>query len=844
MKSTQPSSSNGSARTPLRNGPLSDSEPSLLTRALEAYRELLEAGQRPDRAAFVARYPEVADALTDCLAGLEMVYAAAAAGETDQARELPGEVVIAPGSPLADFRIVREVGRGGMGIVYEAEQISLGRRVALKVLPLAAALDPRRLQRFRNEAHAAAQLQHPHIVPVYAIGQEHGVHYYAMQFIDGVTLAEVIRRFQHDTRVPARDRTQTAEPGSAASTIVPFVPGPAMLLNSTVGSREFFRSAAVLGLQAAEALEQAHQLGIVHRDIKPANLMLDDRGHLWVADFGLARQVGEADNLTHTGDLLGTIRYMSPEQAEARHGLVDQRTDVYALGITLYELVTRRPAFLATEREELLRQVCRDDPRQPRRVDPRVPVDLETIILKAASKEPESRYATARELADDLGRFLRNEPIRARPTGTSERIVKWCRRRPAVVRTAVLLAMALALVLVGATILIWRAKRQADQAARELKAQAEFAQQVFDGIYAHADQIFMTMSDADIVQQHLFEKALEYYERLAAQSPSEAAAIHVKIAVLHSKLALALAEQGRHAQADVSWQKMRDALAAVPAEARENPRYHYTWCIYHHAQAKKLSEAGDYVKAKQELKEAFTLLDPLLKNDPANLEYRYQFAGCTNQQALTLTATGHIAEARKEYSRALQVLRQLREEHPKMPWIALPLAQTYNNYANLLQASIGARPGNSGTLPSLAAGAVGTMPGCMPLGFIMLVRYPLLVELGAIRETADAYGQAITLLQNLSQQYATYPAPRFELAQAWNNLGRLLARIGDRNTALIAYRRALLNFQELAEVFPGVPIYQARFAGVQKNMAELVSPPKAPAGTHAGHPKPVQPIRR
>ena len=243
---------------------------------------------------------------------------------------------------LGDYRLVRELGRGGMGIVYEAEQVSLGRRVALKVLPFAAALDPSQLRRFQTEAHAAAQLHHTNIVPVFSVGCERGVYYYAMQFIDGRTLAQVVL-----------DQQRAVPPGHEPSW--PHS-GPSAL--GTTSDRARFRLVAELGIQAAEALDHAHRLGIVHRDIKPANLLLDVRGNLWITDFGLARLQDEA-GLTLTGDLLGTLRYMSPEQALAHRGAVDHRTDIYALGVTLYELLTLRPAMAGTDRQELLRRIAR-----------------------------------------------------------------------------------------------------------------------------------------------------------------------------------------------------------------------------------------------------------------------------------------------------------------------------------------------------------------------------------------------------------------------------------------------------------------------------------------------------
>jgi WD40 repeat protein/serine/threonine protein kinase len=370
---------------------------------------------------------------------------------------------------LGVFRIVREVGRGGMGVVYEAEQISLGRRVALKVLPFAAALDAKQLQRFKNEAQAAAHLQHQHIVPVHYVGCERGVHFYAMQFIEGQTLAAVI----HELRQLAEAKPVEAARESPERT-VPWVPAAGSAApSSTVAvaglsterstrSPGFFRTVASLGVQAAEALEHAHQLGIIHRDVKPANLLVDGAGRLWVTDFGLAHLVSQP-GLTMTGDLVGTLRYMSPEQALAQRVAIDARTDVYSLGVTLYELLTLEPAYNGPSRAAILRQIASEEPRPPSRVNAAIPGDLETIVLKAMAKAPEERYPTAQELADDLKRFLKDQPIRARRPTLRQVAVKWARRHRTVVRAAAVVLVLAVVALAVSTALIWRANADLTQ---------------------------------------------------------------------------------------------------------------------------------------------------------------------------------------------------------------------------------------------------------------------------------------------------------------------------------------------------------------------------------------------
>jgi serine/threonine protein kinase/tetratricopeptide (TPR) repeat protein len=406
----------------------------VMAQLVEEVTDKLQQGEPIDLADYERRYPFQTERLRKVLPALAEL---ARAGSSPAAAELSFPPVMSAGDSqlgtLGDFRLLREVGRGGMGVVYEAEQLSLGRRVALKVLPFAATMDGRYLQRFRNEARAAAGLEHPHIVPVYGVGCERGVHYYAMKFIDGRSLADLVAHQREGT-------TQTAENSPAAETL----PIAGQVTERTPRDKGYYRRVAEWGVQAAEALDHAHGAGVVHRDIKPANLLLDGHGQLWVADFGLAR-VGQDGGLTATGDVVGTLRYMSPEQALGQRGIVDHRADVYSLGATLYELLTLQPAFAGGDRQELLRQIADEEPRPLRRVNRSVPAELETIVAKAMEKSPADRYGTAQELADDLRRFLEDQPIRARRPTLGERVRRWSRRHQALVR-AVAVAVLLALV--------------------------------------------------------------------------------------------------------------------------------------------------------------------------------------------------------------------------------------------------------------------------------------------------------------------------------------------------------------------------------------------------------------
>jgi WD40 repeat protein/serine/threonine protein kinase len=481
-------------------------------RVLESYLASLERGvpARPEE--LFAQHPDLAEPLREYLASLEFLHRAAANLRSNEpvSKASPGLEGPELGQ-LGDFRLLREIGRGGMGVVYEAEQISLSRRVALKVLPFAAALDSKQLQRFKNEAQAAAHLHHTNIVPVFGVGCERGVHYYAMQFIEGLTLAAVITELRQEDQ----ESKHLDVVGTLADRVAANETRPSGLLSPIhYHQSTFFRTAANLGLQAAEALEHAHELGVVHRDIKPANLLVDEPGNLWITDFGLAHCQSQA-GLTLSGDLVGTLRYMSPEQALGKRGLVDHRADIYSLGVTLYELVTLEPAFGGSDREELLRQIAFDEPPPPRQRNKAIPRELETIVLKAIEKSPEARYATAQELADDLRRFLEHKPIQARRPTMLQRAAKWCRRNPRLAGALTAVAVSLVMGTVVAWLLaLWAlAERdRADDKAAEAQKEAERARR--QAYTANIRLLQQAWDSHNLVQfQSLLDDTAEFLER-------------------------------------------------------------------------------------------------------------------------------------------------------------------------------------------------------------------------------------------------------------------------------------------------------------------------------------------
>jgi serine/threonine protein kinase/WD40 repeat protein len=445
--------------------------------AMEEYLHVLQSGRWPDRSSFLARYADLADVLADRLDGLEQLHHSL--GQLPPATTggaiLGDEIfdVLPVPTILGDFRLIRVIGHGGMGVVYKAEQISLSRSVAVKVLPYALTLDPQQCKRFMNEARAAASLDHPHIVPVHSVGREHGVYYYAMQLIDGESLAELIESLRHQlSPQPAGSQSggladgpcQSGELADGVCQSGELADSPcqsgeladnrfqsggladgllrsaglaggrlrsAGLANddstldaersgfsSALGAQwtndrcAFYQRIAQWGAEAAAALDHAHRLGILHRDIKPANMLIDSMDKLWITDFGLAT-IEHGEKLTRTGGVVGTAAYMSPEQAAGAHA-IDGRSDLYSLAATLYELATFdwHPAHQAAPANQPAGQPM--EVSAPSQFGSSIPIDLETIILKSLAYDPADRYQTAGDMSEDLRAFIEGREITAR----------------------------------------------------------------------------------------------------------------------------------------------------------------------------------------------------------------------------------------------------------------------------------------------------------------------------------------------------------------------------------------------------------------------------------------------
>lgn len=397
-----------------KSGEASGAGDASLEHVLDRYLEELAGGGSPDQDSYIRANPELADALRGVFKTLDFVEATSRSLNASKLEH---------GQQLGEFRIIREIGRGGMGVVYEAIQTPLNRHVALKVLPGGALLSENAAERFAREAAAAGKLHHSNIVPVYAIGEEQGIHYYAMQYIEGRSLSEYLKSMRAGRMKPGRD---------------------------------YYRRVAHWGQQVADALAHAHSQGTIHRDIKPSNLLLDARDNVWVTDFGLARE-DAMTTITVSGDLLGTARYMSPEQARGGRTNLDGRTDIYSLGATLYELLAMTPAFDGESRDAVLNRIVFEDPTPLGRISPSIPRNLETIVAKCMEKESARRYANAEQVAEDCRRFCVGEPICARRTPAIVKAARYIRRHRA--RAAVIVLAAALLVLMAFTIVRFRASQ-------------------------------------------------------------------------------------------------------------------------------------------------------------------------------------------------------------------------------------------------------------------------------------------------------------------------------------------------------------------------------------------------
>jgi serine/threonine protein kinase/tetratricopeptide (TPR) repeat protein len=862
-------------------------------RVLELAEEFLERyrnGERPPLKEYTDRHPDLAEEIREVFPAMAMMENIAVAdsslegGEEATKSKKPGESTL---TQLGDYRIIRVIGHGGMGVVYEAEQVSLGRHVALKVLPNQALADEKHKRRFEREAKAAAKLHHTNIVPVFGVGEHEGLPYYVMQYIQGLGLDVVLDELNHmqpggertptgglptagEIRISRRDEAaaemarslmtgefrksedssdadRTQAPVTVAATVDqaardlprPKLPAPSSLSSAshsgsfTVSSssitlpgtsgtgkkssgrkQSYWQSVANIGRQVAEALEYAHKQGVLHRDVKPSNLLLDLRGTVWVTDFGLAKVAGPGgDNLTHTGDILGTLRYMPPEAFE---GKSDARSDVYSLGLTMYELIAMRPAYEEKDRNKLIKRVTTGEPAPLHKVNRDAPRDLVTIIQKAIDRDPHRRYATADDMASDLQRFLDDEPIQARRQTQVERYWRWARHNPGIavlggVLTAVLMIATLAsLVVAGrmATLADNEAKSAADERSARLEADeakdreakerdlAEQAKETAEQAKKDADESRKRAEGALVKAEENFAKARaavnDYLTAVSEDERLKAPGLQgLRVQLLQS--ALQFYQQFLKERGDDP--TLRRELASVHLKVGE---------IYH--------DLGETAAANRSAAEARKLYEALVRELPADSGLQYGLA-------MALSRTGGTL-------RAISIVEKLIK--PDDPKYHADLGELYNTMA------ISNTPGNSGNAANLEF---------LHKSLAVRERFVRLrpddpdAHLGlsaslnniAIRLKEDRDAEALVLLQRSHEEdeiaYRLRPG-HFTTARymtiGLNNLAKYAKKLGETDMAISAYRRRVEVFDRRARDNPTIPGFEAELvAGYTMLLSEL-----------------------
>ena len=625
----------GDAETVSAHAADTDSDPFDLV--AEEFVERCRRGESPSISEYERRFPEHARRIRELLPSVAMMeqlkrrVRSTKDSESEWSESLPDR--------LGEYRIIRELGRGGMGIVYEAVQESLGRHVALKVIPRHGVLDTKRRQRFQREAQAVAKLHHTNIVPIFAVGEHEGLPYYAMQYIRGDGLDQLLDIWRQDAS--HRDEVH-------------------------------WRFVARVGVQAADALQYAHDQGILHRDIKPANLLIDEQRVAWITDFGLAKLIGR-DDLTNSGDIIGTLRYLAPE---ALRGQTDHRSDIYSLGLTLYELLTLQPPFGDLSPSELLRCVTEEQPARPRTLDRTIPLDLETIILKATAREPGDRYATAGALADDLRSFLDDRPIRARRASPIEHLTRWCRRNKMV---AAMTSVA-AITLLTATIVGWVLYAARTRALERSEANVSLSLAALEDLFKKlADRgefgpVFagpgpgppprdrrpirgrpgMPPLPADLTENDaaLFESILEFYDKFAARNETnsrlqgEAARAYRKVAALYRWL-------GRDEEADEAHDRATHRFEELVAQNPSIPEYRFDLAKTYAMDDQDSPGSIPPERLEQGIRKALTLAQRLAEESPVHLDYVMAMARWKARLGASLLRLGRSTEAEAAYRESI-----------------------------------------------------------------------------------------------------------------------------------------------------------------------------------------------
>ncbi|WP_259631723.1 serine/threonine-protein kinase [Stieleria sedimenti] len=759
---------------------LSKAQKDRMTLLLDRYLSALEQGVPPQLEDLAVDDPELIDPLRCYINGLDDLHQVAAGfapqSDADRNDGFTDERL------LGDFRLLEEVGRGGMGVVYRARQLSLERIVAIKLLPFAAVLDARQIARFKNEAHAAAQLNHPHIVPVYTVGVQRGVHYYAMQFIEGQSLDAVIAKQADRGQMPDIDVTLQR------------------------------------AIDVANALHAAHEFGVVHRDVKPSNLILDNDDKIWVTDFGLARCQTDA-SMTKTGDIVGTMKYMSPEQARGESAIIDGRTDVYSLGATVYEMLCLRPAHDGNDTPAVLRQIGERSPAPLRTMRNDIPGDLETVVAKAMSKSRDNRYETALQFAEDMQRVLRGEPTVARPPTMIDRLSHWAHAHRNMVATTFVFGLFSVLGLSISIAMVAAAKQESDANAVLAKRSDALARATVDRLGAQMAELLSEIPAASSVRQQLLRETLNYYQAFANQADDDVS-LTKDLAITYGKIGSLQNEIGSPIEAIESLQQSMRLFQQLSVSDQDSRSINHQLATSENNLALALERAGQYRDAQLHYESAIQRWQSLVDDAPQDVETRAGLAMSLGNFALLLSKTDRPDQAEAMFQRSLMIA----QDDPQNEVLVKQLASTYQNLSGLLaerdpQRAVGyARAALEHQMQELSDDhASPTSAGRVALTMNSLGAAQS--ASGNVDAAIESYRQAAQIQQQLIERWPDELAYQRDLAVTQNNLGMALASQDQFDAARQAFDHALTYQVGLTEVFDDDAELQSTLGGIYNNHA-------------------------
>ncbi|WP_231617849.1 serine/threonine-protein kinase [Novipirellula aureliae] len=788
---------------------LSDDQQARLTQQLDDYLVSLENGQPLDANELARNNPDIADVFASYLEKLDALYGVAV-GFSDPSDHETLDKITSGKMKLGDFTIQQEIGRGGMGVVYEATQESLSRRVAIKLLPITSLLDSQQIARFKNEAHAAGLLNHPNIVPVYSVGTERGLHYYAMQFIDGISLDAW-----------AQNRSLGFHPVNTPP---------------QAGSLGYGDWKVTLGwiIDVARALHAAHETGVVHRDVKPSNLMLDQQGKVWITDFGLARCQTDV-SLTNSGDLVGTMRYMSPEQARGQHALVDGRTDVYSLAATAYELLTFRPAHDGEDAPAIMKMISEQEITPLRQLRNDLPRDLETVLAKAMSKSRDGRYETAEAFADDLARVLADEPTVARPPTLVDRVGRFASKHRIGVLSAVMVGLMGLVGFATSTAIIATWKQASDDNAARATRNEHLARGAVDRLGSQMAELLAGIPSADPVRRALLTETLHYYETFAASADNDPA-LKEDLAITFGKIGTLQSELGETEQA-IEALRRSETLYGELAERDE--RDNLDWPTSQNNLAQALANAGRLEDAAKYFSRAITTQRKILASvdrldtasyssgqvRPDEQVVKRALATSLNNLGLLLADSLANGEAEEAYLEAISLL-QPDAQAPLDIAGKQQLATVLSNLSGLLTKQSPDRASDYAR-QALAqqTDALESDPSNAKLATQVIVTLNTLgasQSAGGYPEDAiETLSRAVDVGNQLLARWPDQPTYRRDLVVSLNHLGLAYCKVGNVADAKLAFQTALEQGRPLAATFSNDAETQSMLGGVLNNLGFL-----------------------